>query len=173
VRDMTEQKAVDLIHLADDEGNSVTVRVTGREMPGVLTRHDTLTADILVATEFVRGQLEVWLSPDDLVDWETALDQLAAGQDIRWLGDRTPEIRIRLNGERGCPDVIVDDVPASMATVTVPVALGEGWPAGQRRRLDDVRRRWPREVVESSFGVYEWSPNRKRHPSTSPTDTPG
>lgn len=161
---MTGQGAVDLIRLADDEGNSVAVQVTGRDMPGVLTGHDTLFANVLVATGFVRGQLKVWLLPSDLVDWEKALDSLAAGRDVSWMGDRAPEIRIRLEGERGCPDVIVDDVPGSMATVTVPVALEEGWIDDQRRRLGEVRRRWPREVVEPSFGVYEWSPNRKRHP---------
>jgi hypothetical protein len=51
-----------------------------------------------------------------------------------------------------------------MATVTVPVALEEGWTDDQRRRLDEVRRRWPREVVEPSSGVFEWSPHRKRQP---------
>jgi hypothetical protein len=158
---MTGQGTVDLIRLADDEGNSVTVRVTGRYTPGVLTGHDTLMASVLVTTGFVSGQLELWISPRDLVEWETALDSLATGQDIRWMGNRAPEIRIRLKGERGCPDVIVDDEPVSMATVTVPVALGEGWIDDQRRRLDAVRRHWPREVVEPSFGVYQWSPNRK------------
>ncbi|MCF4139034.1 DUF5959 family protein [Streptomyces sp. Tue 6430] len=161
---MTGQEAVDLIRLADDEGNSVVVRVTGRYMPGVLTGHDTLTANVLVTTGFVSGQLEVRLSPSDLVAWETALDSLAAGRDISWMGGRAPEIRIELEGGRGCPDVIVDDVPGSMATVTVPVALEEGWVDDQRRRSDEVRRRWPREVVEPSSGVYEWSPSRKRHP---------
>ncbi|MFF9115569.1 DUF5959 family protein [Streptomyces massasporeus] len=161
---MTGQEAVDLIRLADDEGNSVVVQVTGRDMPGVLTGHDTLTANVLVTTGFVSGQLEVWLLPGDLVEWEAALDSLAAGQDIRWMGGRAPEIRVQLEGERGCPEVIVDDVPSSMATVTVPVALEEGWIDDQRRRLDEVRRLWPREVVEPSFGVFEWSPNRKRHP---------
>ncbi|MFH9861933.1 DUF5959 family protein [Streptomyces sp. NPDC017202] len=161
---MSGQGAVDLIHLADDEGNSVVVQVTGRYMPGVLTGHDTLIANVLVTTGFVSGRLKVWLSPGDLAEWETALDSSAAGQDTSWMGGRAPEIRIRLDGERGCPDVIVDDVPGSMATVTVPVALGEGWVDDQRRRLDEVRRRWPREVVEPSFGVYQWSPDRKRHP---------
>jgi hypothetical protein len=118
---MTGQGAVDLIPLADDEGNSVAVQVTGRDMPGVLTRHDTLIANVLVTTGFVRGQLKVWLSPRDLVAWETALDSLTAEQDISWMGGRAPEIRIRLEGERDCPDVIVDDIPGSMATVTVPV----------------------------------------------------
>ncbi|MPY30062.1 hypothetical protein FNH09_01570 [Streptomyces adustus] len=161
---MTEQGGVDLIRLADDEGNSVVVQVTGRHRPGVLTAHDTLTANVLVTTAFVSGQLDIWIAPRDLVEWETALDSLAAGQDISWMGGRGPEIRIQLSGERGCPDVIVDDIPGSMATVTVPVAVEEGWMEEQRRRLDEVRRRWPREVVESSFGVYEWSPHRKRRP---------
>ncbi|MDX3215105.1 DUF5959 family protein [Streptomyces sp. ME02-6991-2B] len=160
---MTGQGAIDLIRLADDEGNSVAVQVTGRDMPGVLTRHDTLIANVLVTTGFVSGQLKVRLLPSDLVDWETALDSLAAGQDVSWMGGRAPEIRVRLEGERGCPDVIVDDVPGSMATVTVPVTLEEGWIDDQRRRLGEVRRRWPREVLEPSFGVYEWK-NRKRQP---------
>ncbi|MFI1000024.1 DUF5959 family protein [Streptomyces galbus] len=161
---MTGQEAVDLIRLADDEGNSVVVRVTGRDMPGVLTRHDTLTADVLVTTGFVSGHLELWLLPGDLAEWEAALESLAAGQDITWLGDRAPEIRVRLAGERGCPEVVVEDVPGSMATVTVPVALEEGWTDEQRRRLDEVRRRWAREVVEPAFGVFEWSSHRKRRP---------
>ncbi|MFG2946432.1 DUF5959 family protein [Streptomyces adustus] len=129
-----------------------------------MTAHDTLTANVLVTTPFVSGRLKVWIAPRDLVEWETALDSLAAGQDINWMGGRAPEIRIQLSGERGCPDVVIDDIPGSMATVTVPVAVEEGWIEEQRHRLDEVRRRWPREVVEPSFGVYEWSPDRKRRP---------
>ncbi|MEU8651489.1 DUF5959 family protein [Streptomyces sp. NPDC048737] len=51
-----------------------------------------------MTTGFVSGRLEVWLLPSDLVEWETALDSSAAGQDISWTGGRAPEIRIRVPG---------------------------------------------------------------------------
>ena len=72
------------------------------------------------------------------------------------MGGRAPEIRIQLEGERDCPDVIVDDVPGSMATVTVSVALDEGWIDDQRRRLDEVDggpARWWNPPSVSTSGV--------------------
>ncbi|THA44557.1 hypothetical protein E6R62_36640 [Streptomyces sp. A1136] len=46
---------MDLIHLADPDGNRCIVRVTGRSQPGVLTGHDILQADVLVSASFVDG----------------------------------------------------------------------------------------------------------------------
>ncbi|UNO38817.1 DUF5959 family protein [Streptomyces sp. MST-110588] len=163
-----EQEATDLVRLCDDEGNSVVVRVTGRDTPGVLTGHDTLVARIVLTTGFVGGHLDVRLSPRVLTAWDTALDALAAGRDIRWLMGHGPEVRIRVEGERGCPEVVVEDVSMSMVTVVVPVAVEENWVEDHRRRLEDVRRRWPEEVTESSSGVYEWRASRPA-PGAPPT----
>ncbi|MGW0858199.1 DUF5959 family protein, partial [Streptomyces sp. NPDC002690] len=41
---MTRRTPVDLVNLADPDGNSCVVRVTGRLQPGVLTGHDVLCA---------------------------------------------------------------------------------------------------------------------------------
>jgi hypothetical protein len=54
---MTEPAPVDLIHLADAEGNRCIVRVTGGFQPGVLTGHDILRADVLASASFVDARL--------------------------------------------------------------------------------------------------------------------
>ncbi|WP_406529319.1 hypothetical protein [Streptomyces sp. I8-5] len=38
----------------------------------------------------------------------------------------------------------------------IPLCLAEGWIDEQRRLLAQVRQEWPSEVLESSWGVYEW-----------------
>ena len=45
----------------------------------------------LVDTPFVRGTLKTWVFPEDLRQWQQALDSLDAGQDIAWCeGKRIP-----------------------------------------------------------------------------------
>ncbi|MFC8422606.1 DUF5959 family protein [Streptomyces sp. NPDC057236] len=58
------------------------------------------------------------------------------GQDITWMRtDRGPPVSVRLEGERDCPEVAVEDESTSMATVRVPVAFGEGRIADHQARV--------------------------------------
>jgi len=134
-------KGMDLVVLADDEGNSVGIRVLGQH-PSV---SDGLAAEITVATAFVNGRLDLLLSRSRLEAWACALDRLEAGQDIAWMRvERGPSVFIQLTGERDCPEVVVEDVTVSMVTVRVPVDLPPDWIATHRRRLRDLTAAWER-----------------------------
>ncbi|WP_443064271.1 DUF5959 family protein [Streptomyces sp. NBC_00525] len=55
---MTAPAPVDLVHLADSDGDRCVVRVTGRFRPGGLTGRDILCAEVLVSTSFVDALLD-------------------------------------------------------------------------------------------------------------------
>ena len=153
---MDEGTAGDLIRLADEE-SSLVVRVLGRTMPGVLTLHDFLDAEIVITSGFAQGRLEVCLAPDDLDGWSEVLGEVAAGRDAVWMDDgRNPEIRLESSDQDGVVVVAVEDVVASGTSVRVPVRLADGWADDHYERLRRVRANWPQEVVETSPGSYEW-----------------
>ncbi|MFD3379672.1 MULTISPECIES: DUF5959 family protein [unclassified Streptomyces] len=130
----------DLALLADEEGNSVRITVLGRH-PRMVAG---LAAEIVVETPFVRGRLELSLWRRRLETWGHALDAaLHRGEDIAWMTvERGPSISIRLTGERDCPEVIVEDVTISMATVCVPVDLPGNWIDSHLEKLRDVLTLW-------------------------------
>ncbi|WAL65978.1 DUF5959 family protein [Amycolatopsis cynarae] len=110
-----------------------------------------------MATEFVGGKLELVLMPSDLQDWESSLDSLSAGRNIRWLDDgRSPEIDVSAPDSDGSVKVTVIDRPSSGASVTLELPVPDGWIDDHRDRLRSVREAWPSEVLEPSPGVYEW-----------------
>ncbi|MFE9534960.1 DUF5959 family protein [Streptomyces sp. NPDC006691] len=148
---------MELIGLSDGD-NSFSVRVVGRRSPGVLHLHDLLDAEVLVTSGFVSGRLAMALRPSDLESWGRALDRLSAGQDICWRDDdHSPEIRIQPhNEEHETVAVRVEDLGSSCVSVFIPLCLEEGWIDEQRRLLAQVRQEWPSEVLEPSWGVYEW-----------------
>lgn len=148
---------MDLIHLSDGD-NSFRVRILGRRMPGVLPLHDLLDAEVLIKSGFVNGRLTFGLFPADVDGWDHALDVLAAGHDVVWIDDdRSPEIKVQaLDEEHETPAVRVEDVTGSGVHVFLPLCLEEGWIDDQRRLLHQVRQEWPREVLETSPGTYEW-----------------
>lgn len=153
---VAEGSTVDLIRLADGE-SSLEVRVLGRTMPGVLTLHDYLDAEIVVTSGFAQGRLDVCLAPEDLDSWSQVLGELAAGRDAVWMDDgRNPEIRFEPSGQDGVALFVVEDMAASRTSVRVPVRLAEGWADEHHERLHRVRAAWPQEVVETSPGAYEW-----------------
>ncbi|WP_435221105.1 DUF5959 family protein [Streptomyces sp. Tue6028] len=129
----------ELISLADDEGNSVTVNVL---------RHDPrwaagLEAEIVVRTPFVSGRCYLGLYVSKLESWSDALNRLAAGEDAAWMEmSRGASMFIRLSGEHDCPEVVVEDESGSMVTVRVPIALPDDWIADHRRRLHRVMNHW-------------------------------
>ncbi|OMI35838.1 hypothetical protein SPAR_29796 [Streptomyces sparsogenes DSM 40356] len=129
----------ELISLADDEGNSVTVSVLGRNPRWAAG----LNAEIVVKTPFVSGRIDLALSASELEDWADALDRLDVGVDVAWMEmSRGPSIFIQLNGERGCPEVVVEDESGSMVTVRVPLVPPDNWIAGHRQRLRHVMDHW-------------------------------
>ncbi|MFE1949699.1 hypothetical protein ACFW9D_04450, partial [Streptomyces sp. NPDC059524] len=44
----------------------------------------------------------------------------------------------------------------SGAVATLPLGLEGAWVDEQIALLDAVRKQWPSEVLESSYGVFEW-----------------
>ncbi|MFF8729380.1 DUF5959 family protein [Streptomyces sp. NPDC015171] len=131
---MNEDKAVELIHLADRE-NSVVVRVLGRRGP------DELDAEVVISSTFCNGRLDLCLSSKDLDDWAKALDDLAVERDVCWMTDmRNPEINIEFHTQFSIPLITVEDVRGSCTAMAVPVQLPGGWVDEQRGHLDRVRR---------------------------------
>ncbi|NUV59135.1 DUF5959 family protein [Streptomyces sp. CAI-85] len=153
---MAEENAIDLICLADGE-STLLVRVLSRHMPGVLPWHDFLDAEIVVTSGFAKGRLGVCLAPDDLDSWSQVLSALVAGRGAAWMDDgRNPEIRFEPSGQNGVAVVVVEDFASTGTSVRVPVRLADGWANDHHERLQRVRSAWPREVVETSTGAYEW-----------------
>ncbi|MFC9672683.1 DUF5959 family protein [Streptomyces sp. NPDC056949] len=129
----------ELISLADDEGNSVTVNVLGRDPRWSAG----LEAEIVVRTPFVSGRINLVLSTSKLESWAAALNLLDADEDVVWMEwDRGPSISIQLTGERDCPEVIVEDESGSMVTVRVPLVPPDDWIADHRQRLHQVMNHW-------------------------------
>ncbi|MPY54502.1 hypothetical protein FPZ41_40490 [Streptomyces sp. K1PN6] len=129
----------ELISLADDEGNSVTVNVLGRNPRWAAG----LDAEIVVGTPFVSGRCYLALSFSKLESWSDALDRLDAGQGVAWMEmSRGASIFIQLTGERDCPEVVVEDESGSMVTVRVPIALPDDWIAEHRQRLHQLMKHW-------------------------------
>jgi hypothetical protein len=136
---MGDRPPRELISLADDEGNSVSVNVLGRS-PGWTAGLD---AEIVVKTPFVSGRVDLALSVAKLESWANALDRLDDGEDVAWMEMSSgPSIFIQLTGERDCPEVIVEDESGSMVTVRVPLVPPDDWIADHRRRLRQVMDRW-------------------------------
>ncbi|MFC7263468.1 DUF5959 family protein [Streptomyces lutosisoli] len=159
-----ERDVIDLIHLADrrgTSGHSVTVRVLGRSRPGVLFGHDFLECEIVVAAESLSATFSVTLLSEDLEDWEDTLATLKAGRFATWLDSgRTPSMRFKPD-ESGGLWVSVHDGPSSAVTVTVPLfSPAPGWVGEQHALLSRIREVYPREVVETSSGAYEWRRDR-------------
>lgn len=136
---MGDRSLRELISLADDEGNSVSVNVVGRS-PGWSAGLD---AEIVVETPFVSGRIYLALDVARLESWADALDRLDAGEDVGWMEmSRGPSIFVQLTGERDCPEVVVEDESGSMVTVRVPLVPPDDWIADHRRRLRQVMDHW-------------------------------
>lgn len=157
---MTDQDPVDLIHLqdVDAEGESCIVRVTGRSMPGVLTGHDTLRAEILVRTGYVNIRLELFLSPHDLDTWQRELTELTPGGDASIGGDSGPSLGLHWYEDQSLSVMIAD--PGRLSAV-LGIQPPEGWVDAHHQRLDRVRQSWPSEVLVRDSMTYEWRADRE------------
>ncbi|WP_406016713.1 DUF5959 family protein (plasmid) [Streptomyces sp. NBC_00984] len=156
--EVTEQDAVDLIHLQDVDGDCCTVRVTGRSMPGVLTGHDILRAEVLAHASFVDIRLELFLSPRDLDTWQRELTELVPGKGVSIGGDRGLHLGLHMHEDRSLAVTIED--PDRLSAV-LGIQPHESWIDAHHDRLERVRESWPSEVLETDSMTYEWRPPRE------------
>ncbi|WP_225836192.1 DUF5959 family protein [Streptomyces sp. NK08204] len=140
---------IDLIRL-EGEGNSVVLRITGRETragrngAGPVPETGVLAAEFLVDTPFVRGSLRTWLQAEDLRQWQKALDRLDTGLDSAWREHtRAPWLFIELDDDDDRCRVTIEDHSMSLTAVTVTVPLTDAWFDDAYRRLDTVWETWP------------------------------
>ncbi|MFG2440600.1 DUF5959 family protein [Streptomyces sp. NPDC048508] len=130
---------LNLAHFCDEEGNSVRIAVLGA-LQGV---DGGLAAELVVDTPFVAGRVDLSLWRSRLTSWGEALDRLEAGEDIAWLHiQRGPSLSIHLSGERGCPELVIEDALSSMVTVRVPMDLPADWIATHQVLLGAVLTAW-------------------------------
>lgn len=134
---------VDLIRL-EGEGNSVILRILGSTGQAHPARACVLAAEFLVYTPFVRGTLKTWIYPEDLREWQQALDSLDAGRNTAWRdGASAPWLLIDLDEHNDRCHVTIKDQSMSLTTVTVTVPLVDAWFDDAYRRLDLVWETWP------------------------------
>ncbi|OAH13179.1 DUF5959 family protein [Streptomyces jeddahensis] len=133
---------IDLIRL-EGAGNSVVVRITGIREAGPAAV-DVLAGEILVDTPFVRGGIGISVFPEDLQQWQEALDALDAGQDIAWReGGRGPEMFVERDVDEERAHVTIKDGSMSLTTVTVTVPLDDAWFDDAYSRLELTWETWP------------------------------
>ncbi|WBB59706.1 DUF5959 family protein [Streptomyces sp. WMMC500] len=135
---------IDLIRLEGD-GNSVVLRITGNEERKPPAEAEALVGEFVVDTPFVRGTLRTWVFPEDLREWQQALDSLDAGQDIAWRegASAAPWLFIELDEDDDRCQVTIKDASISLTTVTVTVPLADAWFDDAYSRLDLVWETWP------------------------------
>ncbi|MFI5774638.1 DUF5959 family protein [Streptomyces sp. NPDC051658] len=152
---MVEDDGVDLIRMVGAD-SSVRLRVLGRHRPGATPYNDYLDAEVIVTSGFANGRVEVCLSPEDLDDWYSALDELAAGRGIRWLCNTEIHIEIDRQFSVPVPIVTVKDETESISSVRVWLDVGHGWVDDLRKQYEQVRRTWPNEAVTSPRARNYW-----------------
>jgi hypothetical protein len=148
----TPSGGVELFRLTHD-AQYVSVIVLGRHSPGVLARHDILRAEIVIRTQLGTLRLKTNIAPRDVDDWASALDSLADGEPVSWLGDRCPELEIGPLEGSGLWLATVSDPAQSGVIVQIPVTTDQ---AGNRERLAALHLAYPREVVSTPSGGYQW-----------------
>ncbi|MFH9552797.1 DUF5959 family protein [Streptomyces sp. NPDC017435] len=120
----------ELISLADDEGNSVTVSVLGRN-PGWAAG---LEAEIVVRTPFVSGRCYLALSVSKLDKWSEALGRLDAGEDVSWMPHGRVDRRLEEALSHGSDALHLAEVPAwtsgRRSGTRTPPALSWSDPSG-------------------------------------------
>jgi uncharacterized protein DUF5959 len=129
---------IDLIFM-EGEGNSVILRVAGDQ------DNEVLTGELLIKSSFVSGSLAWFLFPDDLREWQEALDELDAGYDVAWReGGRGPEMFVERDPNHERLNVTIKDDAGSMTAVTISVPVADSWFDDAYRRLELVWKAWPR-----------------------------
>ncbi|TYB49539.1 DUF5959 family protein [Actinomadura chibensis] len=130
---MTSNDIPDLIHFADEHGNSVVLRVSELEGGG-------LTGRIEVRSAFVNGALATSVAAEDLDEWETVLDDLHEGDNTAWREDkRAPEIWLELDDDDRLLVSVIDRAGSS-TTAELLIAVPEGWLDDHYDRLATIRK---------------------------------
>ncbi len=136
------EDSIDMIRLEGD-GNSVILRNTGAEGRKRSSKSDVLVGEFLIDTSFVRGTLKTWIFPEDLREWQQALDSLDAGQDISWRErHNAPWLCIELDEDDDRCRVTIKDLSMSLTTVMVAIPLVDAWFDDAYRRLESVWETW-------------------------------
>ena len=136
---VTQRDLPDLIHVADDLGNSVVLRLTEQDPEG----SGGLTGEIEVSSYFVSGRQKTWVTPEDLDDWETVLDDLARGDNTAWReGKRASEIWLEWDDTDRLVVSVVDRM-GSLVNVELTIEVADDWLEDQYERLETIRKMQP------------------------------
>ncbi|TDV46149.1 DUF5959 family protein [Actinophytocola oryzae] len=128
---------IELIRL-EGEGNSLVVRVAGDP------DDELLTAQLVVTSNFVSGRLETKLFPEDLREWQEALDELDAGYDISWREEGgIPAVLVAHDPDNERVHVTVRDDESTLTSVTISVPLSDSWFDEAYERLDRTWKAFP------------------------------
>lgn len=137
------QGPIDLIRLAG-EGNSVVLRIKGREIRRGARTTEILTGEFVVDTPFISGTLDTWVFPADLTEWQDCLDALDAGRSVTWRdASRAPALSVERDDTEERLRVTVKDSMTTLTTVTVTVPLSDSWFDDAYERLEQVWKTWP------------------------------
>ncbi|MFC8243651.1 DUF5959 family protein [Streptomyces chartreusis] len=138
------QGPIDLIRLVGG-GNSVVLRITGRETRRGARTTDVLTSEFVVDTPFISGTLNAWLFPEDLAEWQECLDAFDGGQAaITWReAVRGPALSIERDEDDERLRVTIRDNVNTLTTVTVTVPFADSWFDDAYNRLEQVWKTWP------------------------------
>ncbi|MDT0319712.1 DUF5959 family protein [Streptomyces millisiae] len=131
-----EQQPLELFRFADSV-QSVSLRVLPDKVRVAFGR-EYREASLVVASDFVSGQVTVMVSDEEVDEWERCLEALEREDGITWPeNDRSAWIQV-------IPDdpveVTVSDSPSSQVAVEVPIEVDEHWLEANRARLAEVRR---------------------------------
>ena len=131
-----EQQPLELFRFADSV-QSVSLRVLPDKVRVAFGR-EYREASLVVASDFVSGQVTVMVSAEEVDEWERCLEALEREDGITWPENgRSAWIQV-------IPDdpveVTVSDSPSSQVAVEVPIEVDEHWLEANRARLAEVRR---------------------------------
>ncbi|MFI5807175.1 DUF5959 family protein [Streptomyces sp. NPDC051561] len=158
---MVGDGAVDLLRLtasgSPELGSSVRLRVLGRQRPGATPYNDYLDAELTVTSSFANGCIELHLSPEDMDNWSTALNELAAYRDIEWKTSSSCGIQIELDRSFSVPVPIVTVTDGNESiSIRLWLDAGHDWIDALREQFRQVRLTWPNEVVAKPRSRSYW-----------------
>ncbi|RCV51711.1 DUF5959 family protein [Marinitenerispora sediminis] len=132
---------LELFRLTGESGtDGVTVRVRGRYRPEEYD--DLLDAEIVVHSA-VSGQFRVILFPEDLDEWDGALEEFAAGGAAGWLGERQLTMHVEPVRGTSCVKVRIHADPVTGIDLSLPLLPAATWVGDNRARFDRVRAAYP------------------------------
>ncbi|MFE0674264.1 DUF5959 family protein [Streptomyces sp. NPDC058867] len=131
--------SVELVRMGS-EGDGVVLRLTGDEG----TNGAVLAGVLVVGTPFVSGHLGVRVLPEDLREWQEALDALDSGQDVdRRAFSHGASLVVERDASAATARVTVEDASVPPTCVTVTVPMDDAWFDDAYERLERVWKTWP------------------------------